>query len=223
MTGKVEPIESEVNTKGAGLDKKQPLGERISSTERRPATGNDKGDYFEPLRIWVVDKLGKSALRRLAELVGPEIATPLDGADPDKWYPTEYSARLYEALYELVGGDEEKIHDFARFYLYERTKGFMRVLMTFVSPMQLAFRVGKMWRRFHDEGKATVELVEADSKKTTAKLTILDWRASAVNCLVNTYFYQEMVRIAGGKHVHCEETHCVHRGDDFCRWEISWQ
>ncbi|MBD3286844.1 hypothetical protein GF359_09445 [candidate division WOR-3 bacterium] len=205
------------------MDRKQSVGEIVGSVRRKHATGNDKGDYFEPLRMWVVDTLGKASLKRLKELVGAEIATPLDGADPDRWYPTAYSARLYEALYDLVGKDEEKIRDFARFYLYERTKGFMRVLMTFASPMQLALRVGRMWQRFHDTGRAQVEIIDADKSETRAKLTILDWWASPANCLVNTFFYEEMVRIAGGKHVYCEETHCVHRGDDFCRWEIGWQ
>lgn len=216
-------LELITNAKGEHLSKKQPAIETSRIQVRKPATGNDKGDYFEPLYLWVLDRLGKEAFEGLREAVGPELARLLPGADPDKWYPTEYSARIYDALFKLVDEDADKIADFARFYLYEQTKGFMRVLMTFASPLQLALRVGKMWRRFHDQGRAQVELVEADKTKTHARFTILDWWASPVNCLVNTFFYEEMVRVAGGKHVSCEEINCVHRGDEFCRWEIYWE
>lgn len=194
------------------------LAEYLGVSPMEVGSGNDRGEYFEVVRGWVLDRMGNDGLEHLKALVGMDVALLLDEAGENEWYPTAYSARLYEALFELIGRDQHMLAGFSKYYVWQRMKWLQRAFAAFMHPYKLAMRSGNMWAHFHDQGYVKVEIVD----EKHARLSIHDWWASPVNCLVNTYFFTELVSFARAKDVKCKELDCVHRGDEFCRWDITW-
>jgi hypothetical protein len=200
------------------MNNQQTIAQYLDVIPKEIATGNDRGDYFAIVRDWVLLNYGEEGVAVLKLRIGTDISYLLDKACPQDWYPTHYSARVYEALFEITGRQSTQIADYVHYYVGRQLEGFLKQTPSAVHPLRLALRAGNVWANFHDHGSLAMEIVDT----CCVRLAIRDWWGSPVHCLVNKFFFIELLKKAGARDVSCRELNCVHRGDDCCRWEISW-
>lgn len=176
----------------------------------------DRGEFYPKVKAWIVEKFGGEKYADFCKILPASISDRLENADQAAWYPVEDSRLLYEKLFSFFG--EEHLPDYVRFYVDKAISGFIRGLVAFLKPLDLAKRSLALWKRFHSTGKPKIEMVSP----THGKITLADWNHSPIHCKVHTLWFTELARIAGAKDIEVTETHCVHRGDEFCRWDVTF-
>ncbi len=176
----------------------------------------DRGEFYPKVKYWILERFGEDKYNDFRNTLPDAICERMEDADPAKWYPAKDSQVLYEKLFAYFG--ENYIKDYVKFYTKQAIGGFIRGLVAFMSPLGLAKRAAALWGRFHSTGRVSVEFIS----KTQGKITLYDWKQSPIHCKVHTNWYAELIRMAGGKNINVEECYCVHKGDDFCRWEVSF-
>jgi hypothetical protein len=176
----------------------------------------DRGEFFPKVRDWALQEFGQEPYNQLSKTLPSEIAHLLEHADPAAWYPVEYTRITYEGIASYFG--EDQLESFVRFYVDKAIHGFIRGLVAFLRPLDLAKRALALWRRFHSTGRPEIEVLS----KTHGTITLYDWDYSRIHCKVHALWFAELIRAAGGKNVEVKETHCVHSGDGFCRWGITF-
>ncbi|MBN2378939.1 hypothetical protein JXM67_03965 [candidate division WOR-3 bacterium] len=182
-----------------------------------PEVPSDRGEFYGAVAEWVAKTYDKDRYNQFKETLHPQLSERLENADPAGWYPVEDSRIIYENMAECFG--DGGLTDFVHFYVSRSIHGFIRGLVAFISPLGLAKRALALWNRFHSTGRPQIEIVD----KNHGTITLYDWNYSPIHCKVHALWFAELVRVAGGKNPVVEETHCVHRGDEFCRWEVSFE
>ncbi|NLI98750.1 hypothetical protein GX441_08850 [bacterium] len=176
----------------------------------------DRGEFYPKVRNWIIQKFGEERYLEFSETLPREIAERLEDADQAAWYPVEDSKLLYEKMFAHFG--EEHLEDYVHFYVNQAIKGFLRGLVSFLKPLDLAKRALSLWKRFHSTGRFDT----AVHNPTHGTITLYDWAYSPVHCKIHGLWFRELVSMAGGKDIEVTETHCVHKGDPFCRWEVHF-
>jgi len=182
-----------------------------------PEVASDRGEFYGAVAEWILKAYDKDRYIQFKETLNSQLTRRLENADPAGWYPVEDSRLLYEAMIAFFGGD--CLADFVRFYVSRSIHGFITGLVVFIPPLGLAKRALSLWKRFHSTGKPETQIIS----KTHGIITLYDWDYSPIYCRVHGLWFAELIRVAGGKNPVVEETHCVHRGDSFCRWEIRFE
>lgn len=161
-------------------------------------------------------KFGEERYAEFSKKIPQRIVDRLENADQAAWYPVEDSRLLYEQMFSFFG--EEHLADYIKFYVDKAIHGFIKGLVAFLKPLDLAKRTLALWRRFHSTGNPEIEIINPNQ----GRITLKDWDHSPIHCKVHALWFAELIRVAGGKNPKVEETHCVHRGDEFCRWDIRF-
>ncbi len=176
----------------------------------------DRGEFYPKVKSWVVQGFGQEVYKKYALTLPPRIVERFESADQAAWFPVEDSRLVYESIVSFFG--DEQLENFVKFYVNLAISGFLRGLVIFLRPLDLAKRALALWKRFHTTGRPEIEIVS----KNHGVITLHDWNYSPIHCRVHNYWFKELVRIAGGKDINVAETHCVHSGDSFCRWEVTF-
>jgi hypothetical protein len=176
----------------------------------------DRGEFYPKVGDWIIKEFGKERYEEFSKTLPEELAHRLENADPAGWYPVQDSRLLYEKMFDFFG--TQHLESYVQYYANQALKGFLRGLVAFMNPLGLARRSAALWGRFHSTGRIEVELLS----RNHGTITLHDWNHSPIHCHIHRLWYAELARIAGGKNVRVEETHCVHRGDEFCRWDIQF-
>ncbi|MBD3285432.1 hypothetical protein GF359_03325 [candidate division WOR-3 bacterium] len=182
-----------------------------------PEVPSDRGEFYGAVAEWVLNAYDKDRYQRFKETLHPQLAERLENADPAEWYPVEDSRVMYERIVASFGKDS--LVSFIRFYVSRAIHGFIRGLVSFIPPLGLAKRALALWNRFHSTGRPEIEMID----KNHGIITLFDWDYSPIHCKVHALWFAELIRTAGGKNPVVEHTHCVHRGDEFCRWEVGFE
>ncbi len=177
----------------------------------------DRGEFYPKVKEWVLGEFDGDTYQRFAKNLPSPIVDLLENADPAGWYPVEYSKIIYEKIVSFFG--DEHLKGFVKFYVSKAISGFLKGLLVFIKPLDLAKRALALWERFHSTGRPEIEIISP----THGTITLYDWDYSPVHCKVHALWFAELVRIAGGKNPIVAHTHCVHQGDKFCRWKVSYE
>jgi len=182
----------------------------------QPLTPSDRGEFYGAVNEWIQKTCDDERSQAFKSTLPSNIAARLEDADPAEWFPVEDSKVLYEKILAYFG--EESLEVFIEFYVSRAIHGFIKGLVAFISPLGLAKRALSLWRRFHSTGRPEIEIKD----KNHGSITLYDWDYSSIHCKVHALWFAELIRVAGGKDIKVTETHCVHRGDSHCRWEIKF-
>lgn len=160
---------------------------------------------------------GREALRAG---VPADVAPLLDGAIlANIWYPFHALVAVDHAILAIKGGDERAAaidlgRESARLNLGTSYRVYRRD-----EPHAFFESAARIHRQYLDFGREEYEHVG----DTRCRLSLFEAPCYAkVFCWSALGYYEEAVRLQGGRSPQVTESACVCDGDDACRFEISW-
>jgi hypothetical protein len=142
-------------------------------------------------------------------------------ADMKEWYPCEEVYPLYEHLVDYLSNEmnEKQVVDAVVGFMFRQSvTGFMKGLMSFLTPAALIRRSSTFWRRVHSSGEVTIR----ERDKTSLEITLSDWKAHRISCEIFESWTRRLLTLIGRTVTGMTKTRCVLQGDDACSWEVTF-
>jgi predicted hydrocarbon binding protein len=90
----------------------------------------------------------------------------------------------------------------------------------FVSIERVAKEAPRMWR--HNLTVGDINVIEINKEKKSLILKLENFTILPCYCQALSGYFSSIVQMVVGKEVICEETKCVHKGDDYHEFLLEW-
>lgn len=176
------------------------------------------GDRF------ILKEEGEEGLKKLRDtLIG--LGFPPEDAEDErvrmrKSYPMGWIAISLLAIKRLFDYDDKKFQEMGKFqvkFFPLVTRFFMKY---FVSLERAAEEAPKIWRRYYTVGDFRV--LESDKEKRYRISRLENFRLHPLSCQHLKGYLSGMIQMIVRSEVTCEETKCVHRGDEYHEFLFKW-
>ena len=136
------------------------------------------------------------------------------------WYPLRHFVHLNRALDAVLGmGDQSLIWQMGRWSAEAAASGAYRAFSKSGNPAHIFDHANSVWRQFYDSGHLRV--VPHSSAHIDLMVEEFDEPAKEL-CLAVGGWIERNVELSGVEKVVVSEAQCQVRGDDHCRYSISW-
>ena len=173
-------------------------------------------------KTFVVEEFSENAWETVLEALPEEDREILGGStEGGGWVDFELNKRLDAAICEVLGHDDPMIFEVigawsARVNLTGPHKAFI----SHGDPVQFMQATRVIYDYYYDVGKRRWE----QTTPTSGVMTTYDAKTfSEADCLTVIGWYKKALEMCNAKNVQIEETHCRARGDEYCRYNISWE
>ena len=180
-----------------------------------------KGAVILARRAFVREEFGKVAWDRLLETLPDADRELLDGFIlTASWYPFALNERLDAAIVEQLGaGDSAIFESIGAWSAKKNLAGPHKTFLTPGSPHRFMEMSDRIYDFYYDTGERKFESTgEGSGIMTTYGAETF----SETDCMTVIGWYKEALRMCGATKVTIEEVACRARGDDYCRYELSW-
>jgi hypothetical protein len=182
--------------------------------------GEVRGVVFETTSKFIVKEEGEEGLRKLEQTMA-ELGHPLKISEVRKldFYPLGLWGLFLLSIERLFNYDDEKFRELgesnAKFSIIIRL--FMKY---FFSPEKVMTLVSKMWRKYYTEG--VLKKVEFNKKEKYLILRIENFHFHQLLCKDLIGYFAAVTQMIFKDKVTCKETKCVHRGDKYHEFLLTW-
>jgi hypothetical protein len=181
-----------------------------------------KGTVLRARKAFVVDEYSENAWGQVLAALPEDDREILGGRlSPAEWHDFELNRRLDAAIVEVLGRGDSKIFEVigawsARINLGGPHKAFI----SHGDPAQLMQATRVIYDYYYDSGKRRWEA----TGPTSGVMTTYDAKTfSEPDCLTVVGWYKQALGMCGAKKIRIVEVKCRARGDEVCRYEISWE
>ena len=180
-----------------------------------------KGAVILARRAFVREEFGEDAWKRLLETLSEADRELLDGFIlTASWYPFELNERLDAAIVEQLGaGDSAIFESIGAWSAKKNLAGPHKTFLTPGSPHRFMQMTDRIYDFYYDTGERKFEYTSEHSGVMT---TYGAETFSETDCMTVIGWYKEALRMCGATKVQIEEVACRARGDEYCRYELSW-
>jgi hypothetical protein len=184
--------------------------------------GEMRGITIKPGLSFILKEEGEEGLKKLEDAMAI-LGHPLKykGIRSMDLYPIKLVAISLLAMKRLFNYDDKKFQEIGRFSA--KIPFLIRVFIRghFLSLKRVIKETPKMWRKHFTVGNLKVE--KLDEEKRYAILKLENFVLHPIYCKVLEGFLPTMSKmIVKGSTIVCEETKCVHRGDECHEFLIKW-
>ena len=182
---------------------------------------NVKGSAFCSRIKWTRLNQGESGLARLQRQASPELAEILQSAVMSKWYPLASFIELNVTIDRLFGkGDLALVRQLGRHGADANLTTIYRLFFKVGTVKWIMARAARLWHMHYDSGRLIV--YQPPGKQVT--LQIKDFaEPHEVHCMAVQGWTERSVELSGGRDVATDELCCRARGDDACKFRITWR
>jgi hypothetical protein len=183
---------------------------------------NVKGSAFTSRVKWLQLNQGDSGLQRLKGAVSPDLASLLDkGPVMSSWYPFDLFIELNEAIDRTFGkGDLGLIRPLGRHGADANLTTIYRLFFKVGTVKWIMARAARLWGMHYDSGRLIVQQVPGKE----VEMRIADFATPhQIHCMAVQGWAERSVELSGGKEVALDEIACRARGEDTCRFRITWR
>jgi len=185
-------------------------------------TGKVKGTTLKARKTFVLEEFSENAWNSVLEVL-PEADREVLGnvIPPASWHDFELNKRLDAAICEVLAHGDPKIFEVigawsARINLGGPHKAFV----SHGDAAQLMRSTSRIYGFYYDVGSRRWE----STGPTSGVMTTYDAKTfSEEDCLTVIGWYKKALEMCNAKNIQIEEVACRARGDEFCRYEISWE
>lgn len=187
--------------------------------------GNIKGSAITARVRYVREHYGEPGVRRVKEALSPAHRQRLDEkVMPHDWVPMELFLELCTEIDRLYGrGDLALCRELGRYAAKVNLPTLYRIFYALGSPRFIVGRAIRVWEVHYDSGRITAEFEEKPPLERTT-LTLRDFAMPhRAHCLSVLGWAERSVELSGGAVSESSETTCRTRGDDACRFVVSYR
>ena len=183
--------------------------------------GKARGIPFKTQADFILKQEGDEQLKKLEKEMS-KLGYPLKYKKMKSmdFYPLGLLAVNMLAIKRLFNYDDKKFQEMGR--VEAKTSSLIiRVFMKyFVSIDMMVKKAPEMWRKHYTNGD--FKIVEFNKEKRYVVLRIEDFKCHPLFCQDLIGYFPSMVEMVIGSGVSCEETKCVHRGDEYHEFLLKW-
>jgi hypothetical protein len=182
--------------------------------------GNVKGEAFKSHQAFIIYKEGENGFKKVQEKL-IELGHPIDFENIEiyKMYSAPLALLVILVAKNLFNWDDETIKESGKFNLKNSfiLKTFLKY---FVSPQSIPRLIPNFWKKEYDFG--SIESVQSEIDNQTI-VRVRDYDLHPLNCLAFVGVGEEAFKyVLRGKKISVKETKCIHRGDDYHEYIVSW-
>ena len=183
--------------------------------------GNVRGAVFQTDAKYIKSLYGQQKLDQLKDALN-ELGQPIayENIQPMEWYPLCWRVLAFKVIQDLFNwrnDDFMKMGNAAPKYSF-----IVKLLMKFfISPKIGMANAPHYWKRHYDIGQLRMD--EFNEEKQFAIIEIHDFKIDPVFCIYfSGYFKRLFSFILPKKIINIEETKCLHRGDSYHEYNVTW-
>ncbi len=164
------------------------------------------------------DKAIRQIENRLEELGYP---LGLNQIKPMESYPDAISVLIILLIKEIFHLNDREIFEMGGAAI--RVSPFIKIMSRYFAPLEMIFnQAPKNWKKYFDFGRPEIAEYNKDKKYVVVK--VHDYKLHPVTCLYHTGYFAEVARMSTGrKKIEARETKCMHKGDSYHEYYISWK
>jgi uncharacterized protein (TIGR02265 family) len=180
-----------------------------------------KGSVLKSRLAFVDKQFGQEGLDRVMANLSPEDQKALRGLVPVAWLDFEIGKRLDDSIVKVLGGGRPEV--FERLGAASADANLTTVHAAFVAPgdpQGFLAKAPQIYRMYYQTGRREYEKTgEREGVLTTHEAETF----SKADCLTVIGWYKRALELCGAKNPRIVEDSCRARGDEVCRYRVSWQ
>jgi len=139
----------------------------------------------------------------------------------DNWFDQDFADKFYTSVCELTG-DNDIAHKVGAYSIDETAKGLVgRFVSSLLSP-EMAYRnIDKIGARY--TRAATAKLIEISNNKAVIRSVVSPGCVEkAYQCRNRIGMLESVPTLFNLPKAHVAHPKCLHRGDEFCEYDVTW-
>lgn len=188
--------------------------------ELKKIKGEVRGVAFKLEFEFIAKEEGEEGVKKLEEEMG-KLGFPIKYQEIQlmEFYPLGVWGVFLLLLKKIFDFDDKKFEKMGEFE--SKVSLIMKLFMKhFVSIRRVAKVVPKMWRMYFTVGDLAI--AEFDAKKGYLVGQLKNYRLHPVHCQYLRGYFATVIKMIVNQPVTCQETKCVHRGDEFHEFLLRW-
>ncbi|MBZ5588019.1 MAG: DUF2378 family protein [Acidobacteriia bacterium] len=179
-----------------------------------------KGNILRARIAFVKERFGEAAWDRVVRTLSAEEQKQLSGVVNVAWYPFDLGRHLDDAIVAVLGGGKTTVfEEMGRASARENLTTVHRNFLDAGDPQAFMQKAPMIYRFYYDTGRRTWEA----TGPTSGVITTHDADTySAADCATVVGWYKEALAMVGAKNPVIVEEACRARGDECCRYRVSW-
>ncbi len=193
----------------------------MSDLPDTPSSRTARGGVVEATLAFLRKEAGEDGQRRVMERLSPETVAALQAVGPSDEIALEGLFELWRSVDRELGGDDPGWMERAGAFSIE-SAGMHHYggIVGKPSPREFLTQRISLFRLFYRAGRMQVVRAEEGS----ALLRLVDFGPSdPLFCRRQTGGLRRALGLARGGEPRVRHVRCVHEGDAFCEWALSWE
>lgn len=179
-----------------------------------------KGNILRARVAFVKERFGEAGWDRVVGAMSAPDQAQLAGVVNVAWYPFDLGRRLDDAIVAVLGdGKTAVFEEMGRASARENLTGVHRNFLEPREPAAFMLKTPMIYRFYYDTGRRTWD----PTGPTSGTMTTHEADTHSVaDCATVVGWYKEALSLAGARDVVVVEEACRARGDEACRYRVSW-
>ncbi len=189
--------------------------------EFKKIKGEARGITLKTEATFILKERGEKGLRQLEQAVALT-GYPLlyEKIKPLDYHPLWLEAVILVSAKRLFNWDDEKFYELGKFEPKAPSLIIRLFVKHFISVEKLIGEVSRMWNKYYSVGK--IEVKEYNKEKQYIIVTVKDFAVHPLLCIDFRGFFAGVLQMTIKDEVTCEETKCVHKGDEYHEFLLKW-
>ncbi len=181
-----------------------------------------KAEVIRIEKNYILEKEGEEGIKRVLERVkelGGEL--DLEKLNSLTWEEEWKSSVLVAVSADVFKWTEEDIFQMGRYS--PRASFFIKSIIQYLISLEVVFNnMGKYWNKHHNFG--SLEGKEINEKEKYLILHKKNFLTLPEMCIYHAGYFQGIAEfVIKGKNIKTKETKCMHKGDSYHEYIISWE
>ena len=180
--------------------------------------GEGRGVLFKTAPKFIVKERGKEGLKKLEDTMAG-LGYPIREIRAMDFYPVGLYVVMLVVIKRLFNFNKEKFIEMGRFE--SKVSIIIRLFVRFFFSIDRTVKqVSKIWRAYFPFGDISV--AELDKEKRYGVFRIENFRLHPLHCYILRGYLPSVVQMVVGSETTCQETKCVHQGDEYHEFLLRW-
>ncbi len=189
--------------------------------ELKNFTGKVRGEAFRTRLEYIRKKEGEEGVKSLQKKMNDlGVDIDLEKISRDAWMNEGINSLSVVVAKEIFNWSEEDVFNLGRFAF--KTSFLTKTVLKYFVSMEKALLVAdKYWKKYYDFGE--LKLAEFNKKEKYAVVRKKGYETHPLLCIQHIgYITAGAELLLRNDNIFVEETKCIHKGDEYHEYKISW-
>lgn len=182
--------------------------------------GEVKGTGIKTHGEFILKEEGEEGLKKLEEIM-TKLGYPIKYKEikSTTLYPFGVEAVTLVAIKRLFNYDDKKFQEMGKFHA--KVSLIIRLFMKYFVSLERMTKEGqKIWQRYFTIGE--LKVVEINERGRRLVFRVENFKFHPLHCQILMGSLPTVIQMIIGKPATCEETKCVHQGDEYHEFSVKW-